>query len=48
MNTLKIVMTYLEAEVYCGSLGGHVLALETEQESQDVEEMFRAPEGIFL
>ena len=45
MRTLKISSTYLEAEAHCSNMGAHVLALETQQESDDVWEMFRAPAG---
>ena len=31
--------------MYCKGIGGHVLALETEQESDDVKTMFNAPRG---
>ena len=48
MQTLKITRTYIEAESVCEGIGGHVLALETEQESDDVWEMFRAPRGKCL
>ena len=45
MKPLKTIKTYQEAEVHCSDMGSHVLALETKEESDDVEEMFRAPRG---
>ena len=45
LNSLKTTKTYLDAEMYCKGIGGHVLALETEQESQDVRTMLNAPRG---
>ena len=48
MKNLKIIKNYTEAESECSSLGAHVLALETQQESDDVETMFKAPAGKIL
>ena len=47
LRTLKILKTYPKAEAHCSSLGGHVLALETEQESKAVWKMFKAPKGNY-
>ena len=42
---MKIIRTYTEAEAHCSNIGGHVVALETEEESEAVREMFQAPTG---
>ena len=43
LRSLKITRTYPEAEVHCSNIGGHVLALETRQESDEVREIYKAP-----
>ena len=47
-NTVKIRKNYADAKAHCISLGGHVIAVETEEEGELVNEVHHAPAGKFI
>ena len=47
-NTIKIRKNYADAKAHCASLGGHVIAVETEEEGELVNKVHHAPAGKFF
>ena len=45
LQKIKIKSTYLNAAAYCNGIGGHLLALESQQEMVDIKDILDAPAG---